>query len=67
MILSIISSITTARWKKLASTQNSLEGKINMLYKDWEEDKKFLKEALPVILMIPIIYVLLVILFSFAD
>lgn len=38
-----------------------------MLYKDWEEDKKFLKESLPVILMIPIIYVLLVILFSFAD
>lgn len=38
-----------------------------MLYKDWEEDKVFLKEALPVILMIPIIYVLLVILFSFAD
>lgn len=38
-----------------------------MLYKDWEEDKAFLKEALPVILMIPIIYVLLVILFSFAD
>lgn len=38
-----------------------------MLYKDWEEDKKFLKEALPVILMIPVIYVILIILFSFAD
>ena len=38
-----------------------------MIYKDWKEDKKFLKEALPVILAIPIIYIILVILFSFAD
>jgi hypothetical protein len=38
-----------------------------MPYKDWEEDKKFLKEALPVILAIPLIYIILVILFSFAD
>lgn len=38
-----------------------------MLYKDWEEDKKFLREALPVILAIPLIYIILVLLFSFAD
>ena len=38
-----------------------------MFYKDWQEDKAFLKEALPILIMIPVIYVILVILFSFAD
>lgn len=38
-----------------------------MFYKDWKEDKKFLREALPVILEILLIYIILVILFSFAD
>ena len=37
------------------------------MYKDWQEDKAFLKKALPVIFAIPMIYIILVILFSFAD